>query len=925
MVASQYDVIVVGAGCAGLTAAIGLARAGFTVAVVESAPSPGADGIGGVCFAENLVQPDILGSEGVEALAWERRVIERGCFATDGRRLVGSTYRDPDAFRHCYTVLRPRFNSHLAQIALSHGAVLQTETTVESLIPAGRRIVGVATSRGPLYGDLVFLAEGDAGYLVSREGYDRSVDPRDAPAFLYGLQQSIDLPMGAVEECFRVGPEQGVAYEVLLRNPGGAPLNARGFLCTNRQSVTLSVLLPAANLRRYFDGQPRRLLDWFADMPALRPWWREGQRGAWTVRLLRTGGLRDVPYLAEDGLAVGGAAAGVGVDFPVLNTSGPATVTGLLIARASARIRADGGDFNREQLSRHYVESLRQTRYWHDMEFLQRWPGYVKRTRVLFDGELDLLLDSAAVWVRPRRWLPRKLLDWFRLLGRVRWAQWGAMRDDLFHLGHALHFGDVTPRPPMARILLDGALNAFRDLVRKPRPHLPQAGTLRIHYHSTDDSGAANTAPVLLRRWFGRFQPVLASAGRILYRNDDTPLSVKMTAMVELLVRQVNLIDLLTIAVLGSLTALASMLLGACGSLFRRLWRRRSKGDKEIGRQGDKEMKSETSASLSLPGTAPLIHIVWRSTHPQQRADAVRELPHVCPTGVFEVRGGPPDTVRVVVHGEKCIRCEACWRLTPSVDWGTGSLSGGRKPPECRETQGADAPRSERWSTTSSLPRLLDQLDRKLSEFEESLTKGPATIDRSRGDYLEMLARYAQQLAVRIQEVLRETIGPIDAVVQPPVLELAAAIAAKTEERARRTWDGRFAWAIADGRLLRQHHLAGLRRMLGLDAELRRSIPEDSSPALWREGISPAPALRDENACVKHLLADIAARRYLLETLEHSPMPAEDAVRAALLAALAPETRDELTTRMTELHILHDDSMKLPARGGGGGGGGGGG
>src|SRR5215471_4990724 len=115
MTVAQYDVVVVGAGCAGLTAAIGLARVGFTVAVVESASLPGADGIGGVCFAENLAEPEILGLEGVESLAWERRLIERGCFATDGRRLVGSTYRDPDAFRHCYTVLRPLFDHHLAQ------------------------------------------------------------------------------------------------------------------------------------------------------------------------------------------------------------------------------------------------------------------------------------------------------------------------------------------------------------------------------------------------------------------------------------------------------------------------------------------------------------------------------------------------------------------------------------------------------------------------------------------------------------------------------------------------------------------------------------------------------------------------------------------------------------------------------------------
>src|SRR5262249_36773772 len=161
-----------------------------------------------------------------------------------------------------------------------------------------------------------------------------------------------------------------------------------------------------------------------------------------------------------------------------------------------------------------------------------------------------------------------------------------------------------------------------------------------------------------------------------------------------------------------------------------------------------------------------------------------RELPHVCPADVFEVLGGPPDAVRVAVHGDRCIRCEACWRFTPSVDWGTDSLSGGLTPPEIRQSRGASAPRPEGRPATPNLSRLLDQRDGKLSEFEKSLTKGPATIDRSRGDYLEMLARYAQQLAVRIQEILRETTWPINTAVKQQALELAAAVAAKTEERA---------------------------------------------------------------------------------------------------------------------------------------------
>src|SRR5262245_41123653 len=168
MISSQFDVVIVGAGCAGLTAAIGLAKAGFAVAVVEAAAYPGAENWSGcVYFCENLAHADILGPAGVEALAWERRLIERGFFASDGHSLLGMKYRDADAFRHCYTVLRPIFDHHLGQVARQHGVALLTETTAESLIRGqksevrGQRsaVIGIATNRGPLYADLVFLAE----------------------------------------------------------------------------------------------------------------------------------------------------------------------------------------------------------------------------------------------------------------------------------------------------------------------------------------------------------------------------------------------------------------------------------------------------------------------------------------------------------------------------------------------------------------------------------------------------------------------------------------------------------------------------------------------------------------------------------------------------------------------------------------------
>ena len=127
----------------------------------EAGAFPGAENWSGcVFFAESLTDPDLLGPEGVEALAWERRLVERGLFSGNGHSFAGVTYRDPAAFRHCYTVLRPIFDHHLAQVARQAGATILTDTTVEGLIRERGRVIGVSTQRGPIYADLVFLAEG---------------------------------------------------------------------------------------------------------------------------------------------------------------------------------------------------------------------------------------------------------------------------------------------------------------------------------------------------------------------------------------------------------------------------------------------------------------------------------------------------------------------------------------------------------------------------------------------------------------------------------------------------------------------------------------------------------------------------------------------------------------------------------------------
>ena len=302
MAASNFDVIIVGAGAAGLTAAIGLARPGFRVAVVEAAAFPGAENWSGcVYFAENLAHPDILGPEGVEALAWERRLVERGFFATDGHGLLGMTYRDPDAFRHCYTVLRPIYDHHLAQFALRHGVALLTGTTAESLIREQGRVVGVCTNRGALYADLTFLAEGDASHLVTREGYETLPRSARRAQISAGHQAGPRIAAAGHRTALRRRmPRRASPTRCCCATARCAAkavhLNMGGFLYTNRQSLSIGLVLPADNLHQHFGGDPNLLMEWFVHLPALQPWFaRRRNRGRSAPRSFAAAGPRTCP------------------------------------------------------------------------------------------------------------------------------------------------------------------------------------------------------------------------------------------------------------------------------------------------------------------------------------------------------------------------------------------------------------------------------------------------------------------------------------------------------------------------------------------------------------------------------------------------------------------------------------------------------
>ncbi len=723
----RFDVIVVGAGPAGVTAAMALGKAGFSVLVCEAGIFPGAENwSGAVYFAENLERPDVFGREVVERAPYERRLVERGAYLYNGHSLVGASLKSPDVFRSCYTVLRPVYDRYLAEVAREQGVVLACETTVQSLIRHDGRVIGVHTERGPAYADVVFLAEGDASHLVTQEGYERvsgDAQAEGAPHFLQGVKEVISLHPDIIEQRFGLAPGDGAAMEMLLRNASRngrtVRLNMGGFIYTNRDSISLGFVLPLDNLKDHFEGSHNLLMEWYKQLPEVARLLDGGEMSSYGAKLIRSGGLREIPRLVDDGLAIGGAASGIGVDFPYPNFTGPATAMGLYFARAVQAIASEHGGpgaktnptnspYTEEALRKSYLAQVERSHYYRNVEYLRDWPAYIERTQFFFDRQLDIVNSAAVAVSRPDRGALRRWWDLTRVLRRALPAnKVGEVRADVRNLMSTVDFwgmvgAAVTPGN-VVRVLWNtiGALLPFNSDARmgatEPHGYLATSGVaeataqdgsrLRGIFRVAAGAEQPGRPPLLLRWFWRRFGGALASAFSEVYRNDDVDIGDKLRAAARVVGGRASIWDIaakLGLGVALGLTWAAQALvewfqqrvLSWDLSRFREVpVNKFMASNRERIRLDDNRVPPSMPIENKLgtityrEGHTSHIKVMWPDDMAARHNITGSPLWNICPAKVYEVRRNRAGHPGVIVNFDNCIKCETCWRATDDVHW----------------------------------------------------------------------------------------------------------------------------------------------------------------------------------------------------------------------------------------------------------------
>lgn len=305
--ATDFDVIVVGAGPAGSTAALVAARAGLRVCLLERGPFPGSKNMyGGVVYPRVL---DELIPGWWEAAPVERWVTRRSTMMLTEAKSVSLDFRNPAWGEPPYngaTALRPDFDRWLAEQAVEAGATLATSTVATSLVREGGRVVGVVTDRedGELRAPLTVACDGVNSFLAREAGLYPGFS---AEHLTLGVKEVLGFPRELIEDRFGLRDDQGADIEV-VGGTGGLP--GGGFIYTNRESVAVGVVVSLEEHGKA-GHRPEDLIAGFKSHPSVAPLVEGGELLEYSAHLIPEGGYKHMPRLTTDGLLVAGDAAGM--------------------------------------------------------------------------------------------------------------------------------------------------------------------------------------------------------------------------------------------------------------------------------------------------------------------------------------------------------------------------------------------------------------------------------------------------------------------------------------------------------------------------------------------------------------------------------------------------------------------------------------
>jgi len=410
----QFDAIVVGAGPAGSSAALAMARGGLEVALIERGEYPGAKNVSGAAlYAPDLLAdllPDYWEEAPVERYMTRRVVTFLGKEAATSLDFRTNRFNKPPY--NGFTILRPKFDRWLAGKAEEAGVLLITSTVVDDLLYKDKRVIGVRCRReeGDLYAPIVIAADGANAFLAKKAGLQHEFR---ADEMTLGVKEVLRLDAHTIEERFNLNGDEGMSNEYVGYASGD--VKGGGFLYTNRETLSIGVVVQIASLAekkvRAYD-----LLDQFKQHPAVAPLVHDSVTTEYSAHMIPEGGWSMLSRLSRAGMMVVGDAAGfvfaTGLFLEGMNF---AIASGLAAAEVAQQAHTDH-DFSAQSMAR-YRKQLESSFVLKDLKKYRHAPAFINNEH-LQNVYPDLICDTMEKIFRsngkPRHKLGRIVLSTMR-------------------------------------------------------------------------------------------------------------------------------------------------------------------------------------------------------------------------------------------------------------------------------------------------------------------------------------------------------------------------------------------------------------------------------------------------------------------------------------------------------------------------------
>lgn len=372
----KFDCIIVGAGVAGLAAAMTLARSNMKFLLIEKGEFPGAKNVsGGVLWGSDLAR--LVPEYWKEDAGWDRFINHRRLTFMDDQSGFSIDFKSSHFNEPPYNgvvVLRSKFDRWLAdkvQQAIDESdyamdSFIAPNILVEEVLEEDGKIVGIRTGDETFYADSVILAEGVNNLLTRQVGLQDKYVPADH--MLTGIKEIIRFDQKVLEDRFQLRGKSGMSNEFVGYATRG--VEGGGFLYTNRDTISLGLVLGLKDLRE--KGQkPYDILNDFKKHPLIADTIQGGEVVEYSAHVVSSGDKRVAPdKLYKAGLLVCGEAANLlmnagkaiqGMDY--------AMRSGILAAEAITKAK-EQGDFS-ESSMKNYQDALNDSYVMKDINNFQ--------------------------------------------------------------------------------------------------------------------------------------------------------------------------------------------------------------------------------------------------------------------------------------------------------------------------------------------------------------------------------------------------------------------------------------------------------------------------------------------------------------------------------------------------------------------------